>query len=58
VKTGAPEGVSCTMCISGALAERYFSRRVAISLRVDVTLEVFSWPSAYLAGQYGLLELI
>lgn len=48
VKTGAPEGVWCTMWTRGADAERYLERRVEIALRVEVTFSVFKWPSAYL----------
>jgi hypothetical protein len=50
VKTGAPSGVLCTTWTRGAEAERYFSRRVEMALRVEETLAVFRCPSAYLSN--------
>jgi hypothetical protein len=48
IHTGAPAGVSCTICTSGAFAARYFSRSVEIALRVWEMFSVFRRPSMYL----------
>lgn len=48
VKIGAPSGTMWTMCARGALAARYFSRRVEIAFRVESMLEVLSLPLMYL----------
>ena len=47
-KTGAPGASLWTICTRGADAERYFSRREAIALRVEATFSVLRRPSAYL----------
>lgn len=56
VKIGAPSGTMCTMCARGALAARYFSRRVEMAFLVLVMLEVASLPLMYLFLNSGISE--
>ena len=50
VKIGAPEGVSWTMWMIEADAERYFSRRELIALAVEETFSVLRLPFLYLVA--------